>query len=169
MRDARRWATRLSKLGQSVVLPLAMLAVVGCGSSGPRVQLVVGKVMLDGKPVANASVGFSPVSPGKGMPAAGTTDEAGVFRLTTFGGGKAEKGAVAGDYVVTITKTEAIGEYPTYVEGGPVPPPFNPKIRYVVPRPYAESATSGLRATVKPGSNSDASFQFDLKSDYKPE
>jgi hypothetical protein len=148
VRDADMWKHRFCAW-----LLVIVVSAIGCGRSGPQVELVVGKVLLDGKPVENATVGFAPVTPGAGLPAAGTTDGQGVFRLTTFGGGKAEKGAAVGDYIVTVTKTEAIGEYPTYVEGGPVPPPFNPKLRYVVPRAYAESATSGLRATVKRGLN----------------
>jgi len=40
-------------------------------------------------------------------------------------------------------------------------------VKYLVPRAYGDSKTSGLKATVKKGRNSGTDFQFDLTSDFK--
>ena len=60
--------------GRCAALLLA-LAITGCGGQrGPKVEYVEGLVTLDGKPLDGASVGYSPVTPGKGLPAGGKTD-----------------------------------------------------------------------------------------------
>jgi hypothetical protein len=63
---------------------------------------VVGKVNLDGKPLAKAKVVFVPVNK-KGQKATGTTNEDGTFELTT---GR-KKGALPGEYKIVITKKVA--------------------------------------------------------------
>ena len=40
-------------------------------------------------------------------------------------------------------------------------------VKYLVPRAYGDSKTSGLKATVKKGRNSGTDFQIDLTSDFK--
>jgi uncharacterized protein (TIGR03067 family) len=61
---------------------------------------VVGKVTLNGQPLAKATVEFVPLDKG-GQRAMGTTDENGDYKLTT--GGKKE-GVVPGKYRVVISK-----------------------------------------------------------------
>jgi hypothetical protein len=129
------------------------------------VAFVEGLVLLDGEPVAGAMVGFSPVS--AGLPAFGKTDAAGVFHLTTARGGAEGRGAMVGEYAVTITKwrnrMEGITEPNPALEAelSKLPPD------YIVPKAYGDKATSGLNATVKPGRNVGPEFRYELKSDFK--
>ena len=136
----------------------------GCGKSGPSVEMVQGMVLLDGAPLAGATIGFTPLTPGVGLPASGASAADGGFRLTATRGGMPGRGTAVGDYAVTVTKTERISEPPS--EDRPAAPL---KIRHVVPEAYGSIATSGLKATVKKGVNKGDALQFDLKSNYKPE
>ena len=139
----------------------AIIGAGGCGRSGPAVAYVEGIVLLDGEPVTGASVGFTPVS--AGQPAFGKTDAAGVFHLTTVRGGARDGGAVVGEYAVTITKwrnrMEGITEPNPALEAeiAKLPPD------YIVPKAYGDKATSGLKATVKPGRNVGPEFRYELK------
>ena len=151
----------------------AML-VGGCRRSGPDVQFVEGVVTLDGAPLAGADVGFSPVQ--GGMPSFGRTDARGVFHLSTVRGGARGQGAVVGDYAVTVSKwrnrLDALGPRPDPADAAAsaawsrqeeeiakLPPD------YIVPKAYGDKATSGLKATVKPGRNVGPEFRFELKGD----
>lgn len=155
----------------AVFIP-ALVAIGGCGGGGPAVQMVEGVVNLDGQPVAEAAVFFSPAPGSAGMPAAGQTGSDGRFKLTTVRSKKGGGGAVAGDYVVTVTKVQSDApplpsgpEDPNYGKFPPAPGPNDkPKIKYIVPQAYGEAKTSPLKATVGKGSGS---FTFDLKSDFK--
>jgi hypothetical protein len=164
-REARRgrWPLTLALAGC-----LAVATAAGCGRSGPAVQPVEGTVLLDGKALDGATVGFTPVDQG-GLPAVGLTGSDGRFKLTSTGGGAPEAGAVVGDYAVVISKQEVEGTG-RQVEGPamPVPPstayPQQPRIFFVVPRGYEQAASSGLRATVKRGKNE---VRFELDSAFK--
>ena len=117
-----------------------------------------------------ASVGYSPVDRKVGLPAGGKTDAAGRYKLTAVRGGKPGAGTAIGDYAISITKVEFVPPE----EPQPPPPawwnpsmgPMPPPIRSVIPEAYGESATSGLRATLKAGRNTGPEFSFDLKADY---
>jgi len=52
--------------------------MVGCGASGPEIASVSGTVTMDGKPLPNAMIVFSPES---GRPAGARTDEEGNYVL----------------------------------------------------------------------------------------
>jgi len=72
------------------------LALAGCGGPVP----VEGKVTMNGKPLAGATVVFIPVN---GGPEAGAqTDEEGNFHLT----GTKTEGISPGEYRVTVSKKE---------------------------------------------------------------
>lgn len=142
---------------------VAFAFVVGCGRSGPVVEMVEGMVLLDGAPLSGVTIGFSPVTPAAGLAASGVSGPDGGFRLTAVTGGLPGSGTAVGEYVVTCSKTERISDPPT--EDRPAAPL---KIRHVVPEAYGVVATSSLKATVKKGLNKGDAFRFDLKSDYRP-
>ena len=159
-----------------VLVAVALLAG-GCRRSGPDVQFVEGVVTLDGVPLDGADVGFAPVD--AGMPAFGKTDARGVFHLSTIRGGARGQGAVVGDYAVTVIKwrnrIEDLGPKPDPADSAgsaawskkeeaiaKLPPD------YIVPKAYGDAATSGLKASVKPGRNVGPEFRFELRRDAKP-
>jgi hypothetical protein len=158
------------------VVTAALVGTVGCTQSGPAVQFVEGRILLDGQPVSGATVGFGPVSPATGLPAAGTTDTDGVFHLTASGGGTPGGGTLAGDYVVTVLKVEQSGakalptpDDPDYGKStdSSAPSPAGGPPQYVVPQPYSNPETSGLKATVKSGRNTGDAFVFNLEGGFK--
>ena len=142
------------------------LVSVGCGSSGPPVNLVEGKVTMDGSPLAGATVMFSPTSSGTGRAAAGVTDASGVYKLTDMAATAAGSGAATGDYLVAITKSEGDGGGGTGEESGSDyeynPNPNAPMtMKSAVPDKYTRPESSGLTATVAAGKNE---INFDLSS-----
>lgn len=140
--------------------------LAGCGRSGPDVQMVLGKVTLDGQPLPGATVTFTPLASGAGRAAIGMTDEQGSFRLTAVRGGPPQRGTTIGDYAVNCMKvTHDIPGKPKEV-----PPPAGPlPVFHLVPEAYESDSTSGLRATVKRGVNQGPEFTFDLRSDFRGE
>ncbi len=98
MASPKRMSVRL------VLVGFCVFGLVGCGESGPKTYSAKGKVTYKGQLVAGAAVTFHPVS--SGNPAIGHTDTQGEFSLTTFSPGD---GALAGDYVVTVSKSEGGG------------------------------------------------------------
>jgi hypothetical protein len=78
-----------------ISLILVAICIAGCGTS--RTSPVTGLVLLDGKPLADASVQF--VAQGKGRDATGQTDKNGEFAMSTF---KPRDGMLPGDYKVVI-------------------------------------------------------------------
>jgi len=158
------------------LVAVVALAAGGCGQSGPAVQFVEGRVLLDGQPVSGATVGFGPVTPGTGLPAAGTTNTEGVFHLTASGGGEPEGGTLPGDYVVTVSKIQQAGSKPLPTPDDPdygkpanssVPSPAGGPPKHLVPEPYSKPETSGLTATVKPGRNTGDAFVFELDGQFQ--
>lgn len=123
---------------------VAVLAVsfVGCDSK-PDINLVTGKVTLDGSPYPNAQVRFVPES---GRPAMGITDEAGNYSLTYLRG---QQGAMPGSYKVDITTVYTSA---SDSDGGKEPPEK-------LPTKY--NRLTELKATVEPGPNT---FDFELTS-----
>ena len=62
---------------------LLLLAYVGCSSSGPDIAYVSGRVTMDGKPLAQATVVFIPED---GRPAGARTDADGRYVLNFTAG-----------------------------------------------------------------------------------
>ena len=174
-----------------LVLVLIGLLTTGCsrGLKRPLVHPVKGRVMLEGEPLEGVGVSFSPVVKGQGVTAFGKTLADGSYTLTSTRGGSLGAGAVVGDYAVTLQKFVDVAP-------DAVPPEFSAMsgdssrsvqqwfskqettrvedektVRYVIlgllPEAYGSAETSGLRATVKPGTNSGPAFEFDLKRDFR--
>jgi hypothetical protein len=79
-----------------------LLCIIGCG--GPSFVPVSGKVTLDDKPLAGATVGFYPLSVKPGTPApnsSGRTNDKGEYTLTAAT--SKTKGAAVGKHRVSIT------------------------------------------------------------------
>lgn len=131
----------------------AALAVAFAGCGGPDVQLVEGTVTLDGRPLAAATVCFTPL--GGGLPAAGMTDVAGRYRLSATVGKKYGGGTTPGDYRVTVEKLVQAGspEAKAAEAAGWKLLPADGDIRRLTPAAYADSSRSPLQANVKRGSN----------------
>jgi hypothetical protein len=91
----------------SFSLLLLLFALAGCRDSA-RIAHVSGRVMLNGKPLANAAVMFQPIgsdnntNPGPGS--AGTTDADGRYTLHMVG--KNTRGAVVDKHQVRIAMME---------------------------------------------------------------
>jgi hypothetical protein len=153
------------------VTGLLVATAIGCGPGGPAVQSVEGIVTLDGQPVDGAAVFFSPAPGSTGLPAAGQTGPDGRFRLTSVKAKTGGGGAVAGDYLVTVTKIHndapplpTSTDDPNYGKFPPAPGPNEkPKIKYLVPQEYGDSKTSGLKATVATGGSKDLKFELSAK------
>jgi len=156
------------------IAAVAMLSAGGCGWRGPAVEMVKGRVLLDGEPLGGASVGFLPAASGNGVHAFGVTETDGSFRLTTLPEGAAKAGTATGDYQIVISKIIRVDPNGPPPSAKPRPGASYPKLERVgawqpdsliiVPSDYGMAATSGLTATVKRGVNE---FTFELSSDYE--
>ena len=144
------------RVDASLCLLLALAA--GCGRSLPATGSVSGRVTLDGKPLADAGVMFTPSSGGR--PASGTTDEKGEYRLTTFA---PADGALVGPHAVTVVKQD-FSNRPTTPSGLPGGEGLRSGGgRWIVPEHYSQPETSKLSAEVAAGENR---FDFDLVSKH---
>ena len=127
-----------------------MMTVVLLAGCGGGLAPVSGTVTLDGEPVAGAKVTFLPAGPG--IPATGTTDATGRYELRI---GSGRTGVPRGRYGVTVSKLKVS----TVTQGGahigtgavetePTSDGLVQVIEHVVPRRYADPATSGLEIDV---------------------
>lgn len=145
------------------VIGVATLAASGCGKPGPQVHYVEGVVLLDGTPVADATVVFVPRAE-DGLVATGRSSADGRFTLTSVRGGKPKGGALVGDYAVTFEKADydLKGTGKTRDEDMDGVP-----LIHFIPQQYGDAVKSGLTATVKTGRNVGPDFRFELVSGSK--
>ena len=143
-----------SRMGICAILA-SMCVTLLCGCPGdsdaPPTTKVEGKVQLNGKPVADATVNFSPADPAQLRPAVGTTDQEGKYVLSSF---EPSDGAMPGEYLVSIV--------PSVKQAGPLygsaPQPTSP-----VPDKYKNPETSGLKATITADAEEPVQLNFDLE------
>jgi hypothetical protein len=88
----------------SLMVLVTVLAMAGCGSSGPEIAYVEGRITMDGKPLADATVVFVPEN---GRPSGATTDQDGNYVLN-FAQGR--KGALPGSSTVRIMTMRDAGQ-----------------------------------------------------------
>lgn len=128
---------------------LVLFCLIGCGESGVPVS---GKVTLDKKPLAGATVTFTPISAkgqNAGTSSTGKTNDQGEYSLNFVTGNG--KGAVVGKHKVSIS---AIGGDNEEAAGA------NPKPRVDrVPAEY--NINSGLTFDVPAGGTTSANFDID--------
>lgn len=136
---------RLADCG--LIAVVLLMSSAGCGPGGPAIAYVKGRVTLDGKPLANATVVFIPEG---GRPAGARTDADGNYVLNFTEG---RKGAIPGPNAIRIT-TQREAEQD---ENGKVVTPAAPEI---IPAKFNTAST--LTFTVEPGKTNVANF--DLKS-----
>lgn len=138
----------------SVFLAICLAAFLGCGPTPPRVAKVSGRVKLDGKALAKASVTFVPMATkgneNPGPTAQGMTNAEGRYELSVD---TTTPGAVVGKcriYITTILSDPAIDERDA---GGPirkvrdkVPPRYNlaTELEFDVPRAGTDQANFDL-------------------------
>ena len=145
-----------------VTSALILICVVG-GCGGPKwikTDLVEGKVTLNGEPVADATVGFTPTTPGGGAPAYARTDAAGTYKLQTPEG-KPEAGTIPGEYVVMVSKVVPVptGKMIKASDGKMVEVTV-PKS--MIPELYGKKDKTPFKVQVVPGKNR---FDFELTPD----
>lgn len=134
---------------------LVAMTCLGCGSSGPALHSVTGKVTLDGQPLPNVNVSFFP-SNSKLPSSGGLTDSQGVYKLTTAQGAS---GAVAGKHKVTVYGGQTGGTARPegmYKDGGTkdaMGKSVAPKIESPVPEKYSSPDKSTLEKDVAAKSN----------------
>ena len=133
----------------------ALLALLAAGCGGDKVAPVSGRVTLDGKPLADAHVGFQPMAEGGKMDAGGgsyaITDADGKYTLRLVESDRA--GAVVGKHRVEINIRGQDDDTDRRGKGIPRP---------VVPPRY--NRDSELTRDVPSGG---AVFDFDLTSGAK--
>jgi hypothetical protein len=140
-----------------ISLILIAIWVAGCGTS--RTSPVTGLVLLDGKPVADATVQFVPQ--GKGRDATSQTDKDGEFAMSTF---KPRDGMLPGEYKVVImppTGPLDTTQYTTAdaaMSGAAAKP--SPKKEPGFPQKYARADQTPLTQTVPVSGK----LKFDLQS-----
>ena len=143
---------------------------VGCGDGGPSVSLVTGKVALDGKPLADATINLSPVAGGTGKAAVGTSDAQGIFTVTNATSKKIGSGAVVGEYEVGVLWYKPDANDTSRSTGSSAGAMTTDKAsatktsgpESALPAAYQDPRTSGLKFTVKSGTNT-----LDLAMDSK--
>lgn len=137
-----------------------VLVASGCGKPAPQVQFVEGFLVLDGEPVADATVVFVPQAE-DGLVATGRSSADGRFTLTSVRGGKPNGGALVGEYTVTFSKAD----YDLRGTGKTRDDDMDgvPLINFIPPQ-YGDAEKSGLKATVKKGKNVGPDFRFELVS-----
>ena len=139
----------------SLGLVFLLIGIVGCRpiGKGLKVEYVEGVVTLDGEPIPKASVTFVPITETEGAEAAGGyTNEQGVYKLTS-GNGDAEKGALAGEYRVMVSKIDAKDLTEGREYGASTGYNVTWSQTQLLPTIYQDRNNTPLKVTVKKGKN----------------
>jgi hypothetical protein len=141
---------------------LSYVLFFGCSynkTSDLDTQHVEGIVTLDGVPVVGAHIQFIPKLEGIGQEAGGVSGKNGLYKVSSLSG-DAGKGALEGEYFVTVAKNEAIEL---------TKPRINPttgdeethETRPMLPEIYRDKTKTPISATVVRGKNK---INIELKS-----
>lgn len=150
---------------RTAICMVALFSVAGCGGPAFKLQPVTGKVTLDGKPISDATINFTPS--GAGAAAMGRTDANGVYTLMDSRG-EGAPGAEQGEYKVAVLWYKPSGKDLSQQTGAGEEKKDDRAAHTTVqgpaaqlPTSYLNPETSGLTASVKAGPNT---IDFDLKS-----
>ncbi|MDR0338583.1 MAG: hypothetical protein LBI18_16040 [Planctomycetaceae bacterium] len=141
---------------------ILFLLTTGCNAKTNSYH-VSGTVTLDGQPLTETLVMFSPTQEGKGEMACGYTKEDGLFEIQTPDG-KADSGTTFGEYFVTFTKTESRWDGHSYHYDEVTKTKTQEKVLYgveVVPKIYTAKETTPFTVMVEKQNNK---FMFELKT-----
>jgi hypothetical protein len=141
---------RTIKCPATALMMIVGLAIAAGCERGAELASVEGNVTLNSKPLANATVLFSPTRGSGPGPYVGTTDNEGRFALGPVdepGGG-----AAADEYLVMIT---TVKQDPNSADGAPV----DPTQKEVVPSAFRNGTQ---RFTVPEGGTKDANFAIKI-------
>ena len=165
-----------NKFFVTALIGLLICALSGCRNSDSRYSKVEGSITYNGAMVEGATVSFVAVD-ATGESASGTTDANGRYTLTSIQAKDGGRGALPGDYLVTVSKREMPppdadqaaydkGEI-TYDElqsrlaaksGGS--PSRGPAAKDLLPEKYRSATTSGFKAKVVKGKNEPINFEL---------
>ena len=129
-----------------IVLSLSVFLVSGCAKNDARLktEMVEGTIHLDGVPLSEAMIVFHPLSGSE--VASGRSKEDGTFVVSSQNGAIG-KGAVIGEYAVTVSKIEVT--FSTNAEGLPSATEGKEQI----PSQYLDKEKTPLKVEVKKGKN----------------
>lgn len=139
------------RLARGAFLTICCAMLAGCGGSGQlETALVQGTVKLDGKPLTQGMVIFSPL---KGRGASGAIQSDGTFSLTTYQSGD---GALVGIHKVAVMPDVSGGRHEG-PEGSTGSRPSQ------IPQKYLAPDSSGLTFEVKAGQHNQAQLELSSK------
>lgn len=131
-----------------MLLPLACALLAGCGSS--KIAPVSGRITLNGKPLARASVTFAPVgskdNQEPGPSSAAITGPDGRYTLSLIG--QDGKGAMIGRHKVMVALQDEVttdNDTPTKLKQLPLKYNGQTTLEFVVPAGGSESADFDLK------------------------
>ncbi|HCK40084.1 MAG: hypothetical protein CMJ72_13515 [Planctomycetaceae bacterium] len=146
-----------------------LLVFLQAGCSDGLIQ-VKGRLLLDGKPLSNATVTFYKTDQTGGRPASGLTQADGSFELTSL---EVNDGLAAGEYTVTVLKLATPDQLDVeidetmdaqklaYMASSPASP-YLKNVKNVVPPDYGNLKKSPFKCTIPPKGE----VVFELDSSY---
>lgn len=147
-------------MGLSLAVSLGLFCIAGCSSGGPappKLVPVAGKVMLDGAPLAGASVIFVPKDQTKGTGGTGITDAEGKYEARHQSN---KVGIEPGTYAVIFSKI-------AMPDGSPIPPGKNAAdvgATEVLPQQLSNPSPDFMTNIVTITETGGTSFDFTLAS-----
>ena len=136
----------------AVVFFLGMAFMAGCNrQSGPETFSVTGTVTMNGTPVSEALVVFTPIDNDDQsvLAAQAETDTEGKFELRTYLGEDDYKAGIQpGEYAVTVTKLQVVQD-------------MTRRPKHLLPQKFSLPKTTPLRASVKVA-DVNQEFEFSL-------
>lgn len=150
------------------ICALGAILIAGCGSDDPWLSKqkptadAAGYVTLNGKPLPNASIVFSPTQK-DGVGATGFSDDDGYFEVSAY---PSKTGAVPGDYKIIVFSTTPAKEKAEKFDPGEDAEHHQDgdevtRMKNTVPSQYSKKESTPLSVNIPDGGNSD--IKLDLQ------